>query len=338
MLSFIKNKRLYLLFSVLVLSFSFFLAISIRAQTTCADICSNISDSSNCYNSCAGCSWDIPLDKCCIKLEIDWPRSPGNTVVTGCSGMTVAVKYFYEWAMALGILATFISFTFGGFMYLTSTGDPAKIKEAKDLIFSSLSGLALLFSSLLILNTINPDLTKLEIPQMEDFNLDLTYIADSMQDPTRKCESVFLFEDADCGSAATSRCGDYCSPQGPSHELNDGTAWVVHAPNHYMPRSIDKYREVLNCSESSTVTDDGGLCVLHVYNGTCTCSDSNYGCSDCPSTETCSCTTGEHAAYFLPQKDLLEFLGDSSEGDDTEGDEINWNEVTWLQVTSSIRD
>lgn len=68
--------------------------------------------------------------------------------------------YNYSFAIA-GILAAIVLMG-GGVFWLISGGSPDKIGKAKKIIGSSLVGLALLFGSHLILNTINPDLLKMK--------------------------------------------------------------------------------------------------------------------------------------------------------------------------------
>jgi len=99
-------------------------------------------------------------------LEVDWPPSPMGTdlkkecgsLPTSTCNFSVLTKYIYEWGIGLGGLATFISFVIGGFQYITSMGDPAKLADAKDRIKSAFFGLILLLGSFVILNTINPQL------------------------------------------------------------------------------------------------------------------------------------------------------------------------------------
>jgi len=100
-----------------------------------------------------------------FALETTWPTSPFGTDLTNTSTLTDLVKYIYEWGIFIGGLAVFISLLIGGFLYLTSAGNPARMGEAKDRIFSALIGLVLLFSIYLILNVINPELTVLTMPQ-----------------------------------------------------------------------------------------------------------------------------------------------------------------------------
>lgn len=100
-------------------------------------------------------------------LELDWPPSPGGTILTISTPLPKLVKYFYEWGIALGGLVAFIALVIAGFLYLTSMGDPNKMKEAKDRAFSAIAGLVLLLASWLILNTINPELVTLRLPSID---------------------------------------------------------------------------------------------------------------------------------------------------------------------------
>jgi len=98
-------------------------------------------------------------------LELTWPPSPATRILlTPTTPLPKLVQYFYEWGIALGGLAAFIALIIGGFQYLTSMGEPARLAEAKDRIRSAFLGLILLLSSWLILNTINPQLTTLYLP------------------------------------------------------------------------------------------------------------------------------------------------------------------------------
>lgn len=96
-------------------------------------------------------------------LEVSWPTSPMNTEFP-TSSISTLVKYFYDWGIALGGLAAFISLVIAGFLYLTSVGNPAKMQAAKDRAVWAIGGLALLLGSWLILNTINPELTTFRLP------------------------------------------------------------------------------------------------------------------------------------------------------------------------------
>jgi len=90
-----------------------------------------------------------------MKLLTSWPSSPLGTGLGPESGITGLITYLYEWGIALGGIAAFIALLIAGFNYLTSTGNPEKIKESVERIKYALGGLILVLGSWLILNTIN---------------------------------------------------------------------------------------------------------------------------------------------------------------------------------------
>lgn len=68
---------------------------------------------------------------------------------------------FYNYGLAIsGILATLVLMG-AGVIWLTSGGDSGKISQAKELISGAVVGLIILVCAWMILNTINPNLTKL---------------------------------------------------------------------------------------------------------------------------------------------------------------------------------
>jgi len=100
-----------------------------------------------------------------FATEITWPSSPMGTSLLDYKTTTLSslVQYFYEWGISIGALFAFISIVVAGFQYLTSVGDPGKIAKAMERIKASFLGLALLLGTFLILNTINPELTTLDV-------------------------------------------------------------------------------------------------------------------------------------------------------------------------------
>lgn len=65
-----------------------------------------------------------------------------------------------------GIIA-FASLLIGGFILITSAGDPEKLDKAKKQILAAFVGILILLSSFFILKTINPELVKLNIPLLD---------------------------------------------------------------------------------------------------------------------------------------------------------------------------
>lgn len=97
-------------------------------------------------------------------LEVDYPKF-GDVETT--SYLPDYVKYIYYAAIGISGLIALAMLTWAGFDYLTSTGNPEKMKDAKDKIISVILGLVILFGSYLIVNTINPELTILKLTPLE---------------------------------------------------------------------------------------------------------------------------------------------------------------------------
>jgi len=127
-----KNKKILIVLS-LILFLGFFLAVGLEAADP-------------------------------SSLEVNWPTAPGGKDLTPDSMLVDFVEYCYRWGILLGGLAVFIALIVAGFKYLTSVGDPGKMKDARERIFAAIAGLILLLSTYLILNTINPELTTLVPP------------------------------------------------------------------------------------------------------------------------------------------------------------------------------
>ncbi|MDO8639492.1 MAG: hypothetical protein Q7R53_01070 [bacterium] len=68
------------------------------------------------------------------------------------------IKYFYYLALVVSGFIILGAIVYGGFQYLISGGNPVKMVDARKQIASSMSGLIILFSSYVILVTINPQL------------------------------------------------------------------------------------------------------------------------------------------------------------------------------------
>lgn len=68
------------------------------------------------------------------------------------------INDIYQWAIAIVGLLAFIQIVWAGTMYLRAAGKVGDVKEAKSRISNAILGIVLLFSSYLILKTINPAL------------------------------------------------------------------------------------------------------------------------------------------------------------------------------------
>jgi hypothetical protein len=104
-----------------------------------------------------------------LALELDYPSFMGidlNELAATREGVPInqLVAWFYYFLVGISGLSTFLMLVWGGFTWLTSTGNPTKISDAKDKITSAVLGLVIILSSYLILKVINPELTTLKLP------------------------------------------------------------------------------------------------------------------------------------------------------------------------------
>ncbi len=148
----IKKKKIILFLLVILFLFSF-------VNFGLAE-CANDNDCPNefkCINN-----------ECVRPLEVVYPQignEPSPKTVT--SGLPNYIKYIFNFVVSvigfiiLGILI------YNGVLYLTSVGDAQKMRNAKDGIIYAFLGGILLISSVLIFNTINPQLMIMELPKIK---------------------------------------------------------------------------------------------------------------------------------------------------------------------------
>lgn len=115
--------------------------------------------------------------------------------------LALAIKYLYEWGVGLGGVAVFISLIIAGFEYITSIGDPTKMKEAFNRIRDAVIGLVVLLSSYAILSLIGINLTNLKIDMFQG----------EFSSPSANCKTTAGADAPDCcqpvsGGAATPGC------------------------------------------------------------------------------------------------------------------------------------
>jgi len=100
------------------------------------------------------------------ELEVNYPEIFGLKP-TAEKGLEVYGKYLFNLSVLIIGLVLFGSLVWGGITYLTSVGDPGKMKDARERIVSSFFGAILLLSSYWILTTINPQLAVFKLPTLE---------------------------------------------------------------------------------------------------------------------------------------------------------------------------
>lgn len=92
------------------------------------------------------------------QLEVDYPEIAGIKPETVSTALPEYVKYVFNFAVAFFGLVVLGALLWGGILYLISAGNPAKVKEGRDRIVSAFLGLIVLFSSYIVLTSINPQL------------------------------------------------------------------------------------------------------------------------------------------------------------------------------------
>jgi len=98
-------------------------------------------------------------------LNVAWPVLGGNVYLNKNSTLEDLARYLYTLIIALAGIATFGSFVFAGFEFVTSAGNANKMSSAKGRMISTTIGLIFVLISFIILNTINPALTVFELPK-----------------------------------------------------------------------------------------------------------------------------------------------------------------------------
>ena len=121
-------------------------------------------------------------------LEIKYPEIFGEPPVSTDTSIPDYVKYIFRFSVIIAGLVAFGALIYGGFSYLTSTGSPAKIADAKDRILSAFLGLIILLCSYLILYTINPQLVQFQLDELEKIE-----IPEKEAPPIEKEEKEFTF-------------------------------------------------------------------------------------------------------------------------------------------------
>jgi len=86
--------------------------------------------------------------------------------------LTDAFQNLYTYIISIAGVIALVGLIIGGILYLTSAGDPEKLGKAKKQILAAFLGIIILFSSYLILTTINPELVSFEMPDLEDIVFD----------------------------------------------------------------------------------------------------------------------------------------------------------------------
>jgi len=82
----------------------------------------------------------------------------GCIPVLGANGTTDFLTWILRWAVGVGSGIAFLLMLYSGFMIMTSSGNPERLKAGQELLTSAISGLILLIFSVFILKFIGVDI------------------------------------------------------------------------------------------------------------------------------------------------------------------------------------
>ena len=99
-------------------------------------------------------------------LETQYPIIDGQEITTSTTIAEYAV-YIFKFSMILAAIIAFAVLIYGGLRYVTSSGNPLAMDDAKKWILSAIIGLALILFSYIILNIINANFIKPDVQDIE---------------------------------------------------------------------------------------------------------------------------------------------------------------------------
>lgn len=232
-------------------------------------------------------------------LEVDYPEVLGQKLDTAKVSLPEYFKYIFNFSFLISGIILLGSLVFSGYKYLTSAGDPKKLKEAKNRIINNFIGIILLLGVYIFLNIINPQLVILEIPSLSNINAPASNNTSNLTVPTADLlkriknlateiknyplppqksiddlseELKKLLEKCDCNlTLPQCVCLDY--------QLGDN-AQVVDVPEVSSSPVVSSSPAP---SSTNTPSDNGGGTVI---SGNCPCPGKNYGTED-PSKPKC---------------------------------------------------
>jgi hypothetical protein len=116
-----------------------------------------------CFILCAAITAVFPLFVF-AQVTINY-QIPGAQAVSTNNPCTTVIN-FYQFALLISGILAFGAIVYGGIRYALAAGNPSGQTEGKEWITGALWGILLLAGAYLILNVINPALTKCEMPQL----------------------------------------------------------------------------------------------------------------------------------------------------------------------------
>jgi len=87
--------------------------------------------------------------------------------VEGGAGLVQYIESFYKFGLGAGAFLAIVMIMWGGFLYITSSGIASQAESGKHAVQMAFLGLVLLFTSYVLLQTINPAVLTLKFPKID---------------------------------------------------------------------------------------------------------------------------------------------------------------------------
>ena len=161
------------------------------------------------------------------RLEIDYPNLSESAPAPQSTKTLLPdyIKYLFIFSLRIAGIVCFLALVYGGFLYVSSVGNPSQMGEAQQQILNSLIGLIIILASYLLLNTINPELIILKGPQINSGNLGIiVFDSENCEGTAVDYTSRHFYASTTFGNktiCGTDDCGD--------DEKDQKDYWINHA-------------------------------------------------------------------------------------------------------------
>ena len=98
-----------------------------------------------------------------IVLNLKYPTFQGINLADN-QDINQIVAWFYYLIIGISAFAAFFRAVWGGFLWSSSAGNTNQIREAKNMLSGAAIGVLVILSAYIIIQTINPELTTLNLP------------------------------------------------------------------------------------------------------------------------------------------------------------------------------
>ena len=112
------------------------------------------------------CSFALKTRAANLDLNLEYPGF-GNIDINENQDLNQIIAWLYYFIIGISGFSAFFMFVWGGFQWSSSAGNPNVVAEAKDKLTSAALGVLIVLSAYLILQVVNPELTTLNLPQIQ---------------------------------------------------------------------------------------------------------------------------------------------------------------------------